>query len=99
MLKQQLYSVSAAAGLIRGYLDKGGEVFAIEPGSLGFGLWVCMCEGKKTAVIREVYLNPWSSGQAIRFYNVTPKKYADQIEKNREAIEEQTAREIYACGV
>ena len=97
--RRALYSVELAADLIRDYLNNGGNVYALESGSLGFGLWICMAAGKKTAVIREVYINEWASAEKIRFYSKTPKKYADKIAKNREEIEEQTARELHACGV
>jgi hypothetical protein len=30
----------------------------------------------KACVIQERYLNPWSSGHSVRFYNELPKKYA-----------------------
>lgn len=35
---------------------------------------------KKTAIIKEKYLNEWSSGVTIRLYNNTPKKYQTIIE-------------------
>lgn len=36
-------------------------------------------DGYKTVVIKEKYLNEWSSGNTIRMYNETPKKYQDVI--------------------
>lgn len=36
-------------------------------------------DGYKTIVIKEQYLNEWSSGNTIRMYNETPKKYQDVI--------------------
>lgn len=77
----KLYTCGAVEELIQRYVDKGGEVTVIEEGCLGYGLYILHGDGLKTAVIKEVYLNPWSSGQSIRMYNKCPKKYAKMIEE------------------
>lgn len=79
--QQKLYSCSAVEDLFTRYVENGGEILEIEPGSLGYGLTICYGEGLKTAVIKEVYVNPWSSGHTVRFYNEMPKKYSEMIEK------------------
>lgn len=58
------------------YLEKGGSVTIIEEGVLGLGTVLLHSgEGLKTIIIREVYLNEWSSAHTIRCYNKLPKKY------------------------
>ena len=69
------YSLSSCEQLISEYLELGGSVEVIEEGCLGLGTVVCKAEGYKTAVIREIYLNEWSSTHIVRMYNKTPKKY------------------------
>ena len=76
----KLYTYNAVKDLMDRYLDKGGDVYEIEEGSLAQGLTICMAEGYKTAIINEVYLNEWSSGQKVRFYNRLPKKYEKMID-------------------
>jgi hypothetical protein len=69
------YSLSACENLIKKYIDLGGTVETIEDGVLGLGIVVCSAKGKKTAIIKEVYVNEWSSSHKITMYNKTPKKY------------------------
>ena len=72
----KLYSLSAIDTLINKYLKEGGEFETLKEGSLGHGLAILTGEGLKACVIQERYLNPWSSGHSVRFYNELPKKYA-----------------------
>ena len=72
----KLYSLSAIETLINKYLKEGGEFETVKEGSLGYGLAILKGEGLKACVIQERYLNPWSSGHSVRFYNELPKKYA-----------------------
>lgn len=78
----KLYSYRDAEKLMNRYIEQGGDIHVLDEGSLVYGLVICEGEGLKTAVIREVYLNPWSSGQSIRMYNTMPKKYAKMIEED-----------------
>lgn len=71
----KLYTLDACERLMEQYADNGGETYTLEEGTLGLGLVACVGNGLKTAIITEVYLNEWSSGHKIRFYNETPKKY------------------------
>jgi len=73
------YSVKAVDNLISRYIDKGGEVTEIEEGVLGHGHLVLHGAGLKTTVVKEVYLNEWSSAHKVRTYNETPKKYLEVI--------------------
>ena len=72
---QTLYTLSACQDVINRYIEKGGEVITLEEGCLGLGVVACYGEGLKFTIIKEVYLNEWSSGHTIRMYNKIPKKY------------------------
>jgi len=82
-----LYTYHAVCDLMNRYINNGGTVYELEDGCLVQGLTVCECDGWKTAIIKEVYLNEWSSGQSVRFYNKTPKKYEKMISDHITAYE------------
>lgn len=88
---QKLYTTSACEDLMRRYWENGGECLEIEPGTLGLGLTICYGDGLKTAVIREIYINPWTSAHTVRFYNSMPKKYAAMIDDYFARSEEDAA--------
>ena len=71
----KLYTLEAVDSLINQYIDKGGQVVTIEEGVLGYGTLLLYGDGLKTSVVKEIYLNEWSSAHTIRSYNETPKKY------------------------
>lgn len=73
------YAISSVEKFIQAYLEKGGELIQIEEGSLGLGDFILVGEGLKTYVSKEVYLSAWSSGQTLRGYNKTPKKYEKHL--------------------
>lgn len=75
-----MYTLSACEDIMNQYINAGGEVYTIEEGVLGLGLVVCFGEDLKTCAITERYINEWSSGHTIRFYNKMPQKYAAMIE-------------------
>lgn len=75
-----LYTSTAVDNLIAKYSDRGGEVTEVEPGTLGHGVTILHGDGLKTAVVKEVYLNQWSSGHSVRFYNTTPAKYQAMLQ-------------------
>ena len=75
-----MYTLSACEDVMNKYYETGGEVITLEEGVLGLGLVVCFGDGLKTCIIQERYLNEWSSGHTIRFYNNMPKKYATMID-------------------
>lgn len=80
-----LYSLQAIDGLIKQYESKGGMLIAVKEGSLGYGISILLGLDLKMAVITEVYLNEWSSGHKVRFYNKPPKKYLKSIVRFRRA--------------
>lgn len=75
-----LYSNEAVQKVLSQYSELNGEIETIQEGSLGYGLLVCYGSGLKTCIIREIYLNEWSSSHTIRFYNKMPKKYQKMID-------------------
>lgn len=76
---QKNYSLHSLEQLISEYANRGGSIYELIPGTLGLGLTVCTLDGYRTAVIKEFFINPWSSGHTCRFYNVTPEKYRKMI--------------------
>lgn len=77
----KLYTTTAVDNLISQYIELGGEAITITEGCLGHGLLVLRCNGYKTVIVTEVFVNHWNSGHKVRFYNKTPKKYEALIEK------------------
>lgn len=65
-------------------VDKEPDIITLQEGTLGYGTMVLKCDGFKTAIIQERYLNCWSSGHTIRLYNKTPKKYLILIKRKEE---------------
>lgn len=86
--QQSTYDLEACENLIQRYYEKGGETVTIEEGCLGLGLVICYGDGLKTAIIKEVYLNEWSSTHTIRMYNKMPKKYEAMIDEYYEKLGE-----------
>lgn len=77
---QTLYDAEVCEELMKEYYERGGECVIIEEGTLGLGLVICYADGLKSTIIREVYINEWSSGHTIRMYNKMPKKYEQMLE-------------------
>lgn len=80
------YTLDSLERLIHEYMEKGGEIFELVPGTLGLGTTVCVLKEYKSCVIQERYLNSQSSVHTARFYNVLPKKYVKEI-KNRFCVD------------
>ena len=74
------YTLNACEELMSRYIDADGYAITVEEGCLGLGTVVCFGENLKTAIIKEFYINPWSSGHTVRFYNKMPKKYEDMVD-------------------
>lgn len=75
-----LYSTTVVDNLAQRYLDRGGDILVLREGSLvSYGEAVFYGEGLKTTIVKEVYINGWSSGCSIRKYNKTPKKYTSLL--------------------
>lgn len=77
----KLYTSGAVQQLADYYVENGGEVFEVEEGTLGWGLTLMVRDGWKSAVVRETYVNEWSSAHAVRMYERLPKKYKKLIDK------------------
>lgn len=75
-----LYTLSACEKLMNDYINLGGEVTTIQEGVLGLGIVVCQAKGFKTAIIKEVYLNDWSSAHSVRFYKKLPQTILKEME-------------------
>ena len=72
----KIYSLDACRNFIERYLEKENTTMdIIEEGVLGLGILVLTGPKLKTFIIKEIFLNAWSSGHTIRGYNKTPKKY------------------------
>lgn len=75
------YNLDVCEDIIRKYANGDGIVITLEEGCLGLGTVICYGSGFKTTIIRERYLNEWSSTHTIRMYKKMPKKYEKWIEK------------------
>lgn len=72
----KLYNNNVVDIYVNKYISEGGEIEVYKEGSLAsYGLAICSGEGLKFCIIKEVFLNEWSSGNSIKFYNKLPKKY------------------------
>lgn len=76
-----LWDLNSIENLINRYIEKDGEYLELQEGCLGYGVIMLRGKGLKTTIIKEVYLNEWSSGHTVRMYNKTPKKYLQMAEK------------------
>lgn len=71
---KNLYSCRAVDKLIRDAVEiYGAAVYTLE-GSL-LDNYIITGEKIKTYIVKEVYLNGWSSAYSVRAYNETPEKY------------------------
>ena len=79
---RKLYTSEAIEGLMEDYYRLGGSYITVAKGSLGHGTVVFYNYGNKdlvNLVVKEIYLNEWSSAHTIRRYRVLPKKYKDML--------------------
>jgi hypothetical protein len=78
-----MYNYRQIDNLISKYANiENSEVIQVREGVLGSGDWICTAPNKKTAIIKEIYVNAWSSTHIVKFYNKTPKKYINIINNN-----------------
>ena len=77
---EKLYTSSAIQELADYYVENGGEVYELVEGTLGWGTTVMVRDGWTSIVVKEVYINEWSSGHTVRRYRILPKKYQTMIE-------------------
>lgn len=75
------YSCTSMDNFISRYIERGGQAYCIDDGVLTSGDWILFdTRGKlKFCIIKEVYINDWSSGQTIRRYKKLPKKYKELL--------------------
>ena len=85
------YDLEVCEDIIRQYAERDGIVITLEEGGIGLGTVICYGGSFKTTIIREVYLNEWSSAHTIRMYNKMPKKYEKWIEKVENEYEKESA--------
>jgi len=73
----KLYTLKYCEDLIDKYINKyNGCCEILEEGVLGLGtVMLYDAIGKKTIIIKEVFLNSWNSSHTIKMYNKMPKKY------------------------
>ena len=79
--KQKLYTSGVIQELADCYIDNGGEAAEVIEGTLGWGTTIMTRDGWKSAVVREVFVNPWSSAHKVRMYNKLPKKYQTMLDE------------------
>lgn len=77
------YSLKSCQNLIQRYVNTfGGQVTTLEEGVLGLGTTILHdAPKKKIIVIKEFFINSWTSGHKVRMYNKMPKKYEKALEK------------------
>ena len=92
-----LYSSEAVENLAKRYVEKNGDIHVIDEGSLlEYGLAIFTGENLKTAIIKERYLNEWSSAYTVKMYNKIPWKYEKMIMQACDG-EHNTIDEIVSC--
>lgn len=92
---KNLYSYRAVDKLIRDAVEiYGAEVYTLE-GSL-LDNYIIAGDKIKTYIIREVYLNEWSSAYSVRAYEKTPEKYEKIISLIENGEEERAAKLFFS---
>ena len=78
-----IYTCNAISDMIERLVNSGYEYVQLKEGSLGYGDAVLIApdENKYHFVIREVYLNEWSSGHTVRRCRTISKKLQAEIDK------------------
>jgi hypothetical protein len=75
-----MYNYKEVDKLLQRYLSiENSNVVQTSESVLGCGNWICTAPNKKTAIIKEVFVNSWTSTHKITLYNKTPKKYLNLI--------------------
>ena len=79
----KLYTNTCIENTIAKYIDLGGQLDIIDENSclLAFNLAVLSAPNYKYLIIKDKYLNDWSSAYTVKKYNKLPKKYSDLINK------------------
>jgi len=78
-----MYNYQQIDKLINRYSQiENSETIQIREGILGSGDWILTAPGKKTAIIKEVFVNEWNSTHTLKMYNKIPKKYQKIIDNH-----------------
>jgi hypothetical protein len=79
------YNLASCETLISKYVnDYKGTASVLNEGTLGLGtILLHSAAGMKTIVIKEFFINSWSSGHSVRKYNKVPKKYQIIIDNKK----------------
>lgn len=79
-----LYTCTSIDNFISRYIEKGGQAYCTDEGVLTSGDWILFdARGKlKSCIIKEVYVNDYSSVQSLRKYGKLPGKYVKMIRTN-----------------
>jgi hypothetical protein len=80
---KSLYTINSTDAFISKLCRQGYEAIQLNEGSLGIGDWVLIAPDEKhyNFVIREVYLNEWSSAQTIRRCAKLSQRILKEIEE------------------
>ena len=73
-------TVSEIDAIIETYINHGGDAVTIREGVLGHGFMIIHAPGLKSVIVKERYLNCWSSTHQISFWNKMPKKYQAMLD-------------------
>lgn len=76
------HSLETIERLISNYANVGGIVHEVGDNGVGLGTVILYNNGLEISnfVIKEIYLNEWSSTHTVRRYKELPKKYLDMLE-------------------
>lgn len=85
-MAKQLYTVSSTDEFISDRMSRGWNGVQLDEGVLGCGDWVLIAPTERhwNYIVREVYLNPWSSAQTIRRCRKLSQKILKEIEEATE---------------
>lgn len=91
----KIYTYKAVNAFIEKMINDGAEVYAIS-GALADSYIITPSKHYKGAIIKEQYLNEWSSGQTVRHFSRISEKTQKIIDLICDGEEEQAARLLYA---
>lgn len=74
-----IYNQKAIDNIFKQYEKHENFIAWTIPGALVDG-YILTADGCKTTIIKEVYLNEWSSAYSVRMYNRIPAKYQKIID-------------------
>ena len=79
----KLYSNTAVEKLANKYIEKGGFINKITDSVLlEYGLAIFSGDNLISCIVKDVYINEWSSAYSVKFYNKLPKKYQLILDNN-----------------